>query len=92
MEKAPARPSGEICDRCLQPIAPNAQRCRNCGERHSPANRLPIILGVFGLLLLVFVAIVMLKVIRNTDIDSAPPVQTGESTTQTPDRPPPSNS
>jgi hypothetical protein len=80
MENAAARTSGEICYRCLQPIAPNAQRCRNCGERHSPANRLPILLGVFGLLLLVFVAIVMFKVVRNSDIDSAPPAQTGEST------------
>ena len=82
MEKAPARPSGEICDRCLQPIAPNAQRCRNCGERHSPANRIPIFLGVLGLVALAFVAMIMLKVIRNTDIDSAPPAQTEESTPQ----------
>jgi predicted amidophosphoribosyltransferase len=80
MEEAAARPSGEICHRCLQPIAPNAQRCRNCGERHSPANRLPILLGVFGLLLLAFVAIVMLKVVRNSDIDSAPPAHTEEGT------------
>jgi hypothetical protein len=91
MEKVAERQSGEICHRCLQPIAPNAQRCRNCGERHSPANRLPIILGVFGLLLLVFVAIVMLKVIRNSDIDSAPPAQTGESAPQTPGGQPPLN-
>jgi predicted amidophosphoribosyltransferase len=80
MEKVAERPPGEICHRCLQPIAPNAQRCRNCGERHSPANRIPIFLGVLGLLALAFLAMVMLKVIRNTDIDSAPPAQTEEST------------
>ena len=84
MENAAERPPGEICHRCLQPIAPNAQRCRNCGERHSPANRLPIFLGVLGLLLLAFVAIVMLKVIRNSDTDSAPSARAGESTPQTP--------
>ena len=82
MEEAAERRSGEICHRCLQPIAPNAQRCRNCGERHSPANRIPIFLGVLGLLALAFVAMVMLKVLRNADIDSAPPAQTEESTPQ----------
>ena len=88
MEKVAVRPSGEICHRCLQPIAPNAQRCRNCGERHSPANRLHILLGVLGLLALAFVAIVMFSVIRSTDTGSAPPAQTEESTPKTPDKPP----
>jgi hypothetical protein len=91
MEKAAARPSGDICHRCLQPIAPSAQRCPNCGERLSPANRVPIFLGILGLLALVFVVMVMVKVIRNSDIDSAPPTQTQEGAPQDPDRPPPLN-
>jgi hypothetical protein len=44
-----------------------------------------------GLLALVFVAIVMVKVIQNSDADSAPPDQTEQSAPQTPDRPPPLN-
>ena len=91
MEQAVGQPSGEVCHRCLQPIAPHAQRCPNCGERHSPTNRLPILIGVLGLLALVFVGFVMAKVIQNSDADSAAPNQTEQSAPQTPDRPPPLN-
>jgi predicted nucleic acid-binding Zn ribbon protein len=92
MENAAERPSGEVCHRCLQPIAPNAQTCPNCGERHSPRNRLPIFIGILGLLALVFIAVIMFKTIQNSDADSAPPDQTDEqSAPQTPDRPPPLN-
>jgi len=65
--------------------------CPNCGERHSSTRRVPIIIGILGLLALVFVAIIMVKVIQNSDIDSAPPDQTDESAPQQPDRPPPFN-
>jgi uncharacterized paraquat-inducible protein A len=91
MEKAAARPSNEICHRCLQPIAPSARRCPNCGERLSSSNRVPIFLGILGLLALVFVAIVMVQVIQNSDIDSAPSGKTEQSAPQQPDRPPPLN-
>jgi hypothetical protein len=92
MEKAAERPSGEVCHRCLQPIAPSAQTCPNCGERHSPTRRFPIFVGILGLLALVFVAIIMIQVIQNNDIDTSAPDQTDEqSAPQTPDRPPPLN-
>jgi hypothetical protein len=91
MENAAGQPSGEVCDRCLQPIAPSARRCPNCGERHSPANRLPILLEILGLLALIFVAVIMFKVMRSSDIDSAPSDQTEQSAPQQPDRPPPFN-
>jgi hypothetical protein len=92
MEKAAGQPSGEVCYRCLQPIARSAPRCLNCGERHSSANRLPIIIGILGLLALAFVAFIMIQVIQNNDIDTAPPDQPDEqSAPQTPDRPPPLN-
>jgi hypothetical protein len=45
-------------------------------------------MGILGLLALVFVGLVMVKVIQNSDADSAPPVQTEQST---PDIPPPLN-
>jgi hypothetical protein len=88
MEEAARQPSGEVCHRCLQPIAPRAKRCTNCGERHSPTNRLPILFGILSLLALVFVGLVMVRVVQNSDADSAPPVQTEQST---PDIPPPLN-
>jgi len=92
MEKAAQHSSGEVCHRCLQPIDPSAQRCPNCGERHSPSRRLPILFGILGLLALIFVVFVMVTVIQNNDIDTAPPDQPDEqSAPQTPDRPPPLN-
>jgi hypothetical protein len=92
MEKAAARPSGEVCHRCLQPIGLSARLCPNCGERLSPANRLPILLGILGLLMLVFVVFVMVKVIRNSDANPAPADQTEQAAPQQqPDRPPPFN-
>jgi ribosomal protein L32 len=91
MEKAVERRSGEICHRCLQPIAPSAQRCPNCGERHSPSHRLPILIGIAGLLALFFIAIVMIKVIQNNDADSALPDRTEQSAPQTSEKPAPLN-
>jgi hypothetical protein len=91
MENAARQPLGEICHRCLQPIAANARRCPNCGELHSPTNRIPIFIGIMGLLALVFVAVIMIRMARNSEIDSAPPEQTDQSAPQQPDSPPPFN-
>jgi hypothetical protein len=91
MENAAERPAGEVCHRCLQPIAPSAQRCPNCGERHFPTNRLPIFLGVLGLLVLVLAAIAMFKLMRNSGVNPAPTDQTEQSAPQQPDKPPPFN-
>jgi hypothetical protein len=82
MENATGQPLGEICHRCLQPIAANARRCPKCGEPHSSTNRLAIFIGALGLLALVFVAVIMLRMARNSDIDSAPPAQTDQSAPQ----------
>ena len=91
MENATGQPLAEVCHRCLQPIAANARRCPNCGEPHSSTNRLTIFIGVLGLLALVFVAVIMLRMARNSDIDSAPPNQTEQGAQQQPDSPPPLN-
>ncbi|HMD70511.1 MAG TPA: hypothetical protein VKF41_04170 [Bryobacteraceae bacterium] len=93
MEKVAGSPTGEICHRCLQPVAPSAQRCPHCGERHVSTRRLPILIGILCLLALVFVGVIMIQVIWNNDIDTAPPDQpAGQSAPKTPDRPPPLNS
>jgi ribosomal protein L40E len=91
MEQAAERPSGEICHRCLQPISPKAQTCPNCGERHTRTRGVPIFIGVMCLLALIFVVYIMFTVIRNADIDSAPPDQTDQSAPQQPEKPPPLN-
>ncbi|MGA2271760.1 MAG: hypothetical protein ABSH44_25135 [Bryobacteraceae bacterium] len=43
------------------------------------------------LLALIFVVYIMFTVIRNADIDSAPPDQTDQSAPQQPEKPPPLN-
>jgi ribosomal protein L40E len=93
MEETNGQPSVEICHRCLQPIAPSAQRCPNCGERHTRTHRFPIFIGIMGLLALLFVAFIMVRVIQNADIDSAPPdqTQTEDSAPLEPEKPPPFN-
>jgi len=91
MENAAGQPSGEVCHRCLQPIAPSARACRNCGERHSPANRIPIFVGILGLLALVLVGIAVFKLMGSSDSGAAPSNQTEQSAPQKLDRPPPFN-
>jgi DNA-directed RNA polymerase subunit RPC12/RpoP len=91
MEKAAAQPSGEVCHRCLQPVAQSARRCPHCGERRSSTRRLPILIEVLGLLALVFVAIIMVKAIRNSHVDPTPADETEQSAPQPPDKPPPFN-
>jgi hypothetical protein len=91
MEKAAGQPPGEICDRCLQPIAPSARRCPNCGERRFPTNRLPVFMGILGLLALVLAAIAAFTLMRNSGTDSAPTDQTEQSAPQKPEKPPPFN-
>ena len=91
MEKAVERQSGEVCHRCLQPVAPSAQRCPNCGERHARTHHLPLLIGILGVLALIFVAIVIITVSRNSDIGSATPNQTEQGAQRQPDSPPPLN-
>ena len=89
MEEAAVPPVGEVCHRCLQPVAASAQRCPHCGERRS-TRRLPILIQILGLLALVFVAIVVVKAIRDSHVDPAPADET-EQTPKTPEKPPPFN-
>ena len=68
---APRR--GEICHRCLQPVPASAAQCPNCGERLQRVRYIPFLLGIGGLLALMFVVALMIKVVRDNDIENAPP-------------------
>jgi hypothetical protein len=48
-------------------------------------------MGILGLLVLVSLAIVMFKLVRNSGIGSTPADQTEQSAPQQPDKPPPFN-
>ncbi|MGA3015830.1 MAG: hypothetical protein ABSF62_01835 [Bryobacteraceae bacterium] len=69
-----AAKSADICHRCLQPVQRRAARCPHCGSRLPHAWYMTLIpLGILGLLALVFVAALVIKSIRNEDIENAPP-------------------
>ena len=77
-EKLAVGKSDDICHRCLQPVPARAATCPNCGTRLQRVWYIPILLGIGGLLALVFVAALMIKVIRDNDIESAPPQGQGQ--------------
>jgi hypothetical protein len=75
MSIAQPQKSREICHRCLQPVPVKAARCANCGERVNSFRHLPMVVGIIGMVALVFVIVIMYQVVRNGDIESAPPQQ-----------------
>jgi len=71
----PSRETG-ICSRCGQLVVPEGNRCPRCGSPMSVHNkRLPIIIGIAGVLALVFVIIMMLVVVQNSDIENGTTTQ-----------------
>ena len=75
MSIAQPRQSREVCHRCFQPVLVRAARCANCGERIHSSRQFPILVGILGMVTLVFVIIIMYQVVRKVDIESAPPEQ-----------------
>jgi hypothetical protein len=83
-----ARP-GDICPRCRVAIKRNAQRCPHCGERIG--NNTPIyMMGVAGLLALIFVGWMMIQTIRVSD-SNANSTNAVSHTSAPPDKTPPLN-
>ena len=84
-----ARPKNatEVCTRCLQPVPASASRCANCGNRVNAFRGLSILVGIIGMAALVFVIVIMFQVVRNVDIESAPPEQQQDESGMTPDKP-----
>jgi len=79
----------EICPRCRLGIKKDVRRCPHCGERLSATSKLPIYVGIIGLLALLFVAYLMIQTIEQSD-QNADDDQTAQQPA-TPDKPPPSN-
>lgn len=90
MDNATQARTGDVCPRCKVAIKRNAQRCQNCGER--VGNNTPIyMMGVAGLLALIFVGWIMIQAIRDTEIN---PNANGQQQTENqpaaaPDKTPP---
>jgi len=64
----------DVCSRCGQLVTVAGKRCPRCG---SPVGmrtkRLPILIGIAGVLALLFVVAIMVVVIQNEDLDQGPP-------------------
>jgi hypothetical protein len=76
-EHAAAR-SEEICHRCLQPVLAGDAQCPACGVRLQRVRYIPFLLGIGGLLALIFVVALMVKVVQDNEIESAPPQGQGQ--------------
>ena len=86
----PSRADGqEICPRCRGAVARNAKSCPACGERLAFMRRVPIFVGIAGVLALIFAAVMMFTSAQNEDEADKPtvPVQDQPSAV----KPPPLN-
>jgi hypothetical protein len=79
-----------VCPRCKLAIQVDARRCTHCGEHLSATSRFPLYVGIIGLLALLFVAFIMIKTIRRSDLDTDTP-PTGNRQMSQPDKPLPLN-
>jgi predicted amidophosphoribosyltransferase len=78
MDRTPAQSrETDICSRCGQLVAPEGNRCPRCGSPMKVhTKRIPILIGLAGVLALLFVIFLMVVVIHNADVENAPPAQT----------------
>src|ERR1700691_4208521 len=83
----------DVCPRCKLAIKVDARCCTHCGERLSATSRFPLYVGIIGLLALLFVAFIMIKTIRRSDLNADTPLTDGQQTSQPaqPDKPLPLN-
>jgi uncharacterized paraquat-inducible protein A len=77
MESGQSSRETDICSRCSQLVAPVGNRCPRCGSPMKVHTmRLPIVIGIAGVLALLFVVVLMVMVIQNADVENgAPTVQ-----------------
>jgi predicted amidophosphoribosyltransferase len=74
-DEAPPRETG-ICSRCGQLVTPERNRCPRCGSpMQVHGKRLPILIGIAGVLALLFVVVLMVVVIQNSDEQSGAATQ-----------------
>jgi hypothetical protein len=65
--------SEDVCPRCKLEIKVDARRCLHCGEHLSATSKFPLYVGIVGLLALLFVAFIMVKTIRQSDLNADTP-------------------
>lgn len=73
MEAGVSRSSLEICVRCMQPVPPDALVCPHCSMPRTRTQPFAISIGIVGLLALIFVLMIVITAIRESDLVTAPP-------------------
>ena len=93
-QPANADPKAERCPRCVLVLPPKASRCPYCGQPIHSMRFLPFVIGIAGLMALVFAALVMYKMAANEEDANAPLTVDQNATQQQPlfPDPPPTNS
>jgi hypothetical protein len=92
--ETPVRSRAEdVWPRCELAIKVDALRCTHCGERLSATSKFPLYVGLVGLLALLFVAFMMVKTIRRSDLNADAPLPSDQQVSQPaqPDKPLPLN-
>jgi hypothetical protein len=91
MDERVAETHPELCHRCLQPVPPKAQRCPHCGDPLAHKVNFPLLLGMFGLLMVVLIAFFALRMMQSGGAVQSPPddeEQTQDLTAPHPNPPP----
>jgi heme/copper-type cytochrome/quinol oxidase subunit 2 len=71
MEEPAAEKRLDVCHRCLQPVPAKAARCPHCGDPMSHTVNMPLMLGMFGVLILILLAFFTLRLMHSGG--AAPP-------------------
>ena len=66
MELTRTQNPAEVCHRCLEPVPPKAPRCPRCGEPIHKSANIRVILGVFGLVMFLAVALVAFRLMQSS--------------------------
>ena len=67
----------DICSTCGQLVAPQRNRCPRCGSPMKlRGRRLPLLIGIAGVLALLFVVVLMVVVVQNSESGDEAPTTT----------------
>jgi uncharacterized paraquat-inducible protein A len=82
MSESATEKRGEVCHRCLQPVPSKATRCPNCGDPLRKGVNIRTVLGIFGLVIFLAVAVIGFRMMQNGSGNS------GSTQTEQPEKKP----
>jgi hypothetical protein len=79
----------EVCHRCLQPVPPKAKNCPHCGDPLAHHVNLALLLGMFGLLMVVVIAFFAIRLMNSGGAVQQPALDDDQQQDQTQPHPNP---